>query len=99
LFGRICAVADTFDALTTDRPYRPALPNCTVYEMMMAERERHFDPDVLDVFFSLRPAVEEIQEKFRDREEASDSPATRADPGLLRPATLPLPPLPPSRTA
>ena len=99
LFGRICAVADTFDALTTDRPYRPALPNGMVYEMMMAERGRHFDPDVLDVFFSLRSAAEDIQEKFRDRQEAMDSPLTRTDPGQLRPASPPPPRLPLSRTA
>lgn len=87
LFGRICAVVDTFDALTTDRPYRPALPNGTAYEMMMGERERHFDPEVLDVFFSLRPAVEEIQEKFRDRDDARDAPPTRSVPGQFRPAS------------
>ena len=67
LVGRICAVADVFDALTSDRPYRPALPNSTAYEMMAAERGRHFDPKVLDTFFSQRAAVHGIQQNFQDR--------------------------------
>jgi putative two-component system response regulator len=66
LVGRICAVADVFDALASDRPYRPALPNATVYEMMAAERGRHFEPRVLDAFFSQRRAVEGIQQEYRD---------------------------------
>ena len=60
LAGRICAVADVFDALTNNRHYRDALPNETVWEMMQAERGRHFDPAVLDVFFESREAVEAI---------------------------------------
>mgnify|MGYP001585560446 CR=1 FL=1 len=67
LVDRICAVADVFDALTSDRPYRRALPNPTAYEMMAAERGRHFDPGLLDVFFSQRAAVEVIQQEYRDR--------------------------------
>lgn len=67
LVCRICAVADVFDALTSDRPYRPALPNSTVYEMTTAERGRQFDPAVLDAFLSRRDAVEAIQQQYRDR--------------------------------
>lgn len=66
LVSRICAVADVYDALTSDRPYRPALPNATVYEMTSAERGRQFDPGVVDAFLSQRPAVEAIQQQFRD---------------------------------
>lgn len=65
LAGRICAVADVFDALTTDRPYRAALPNHTVYDMMAAERGQHFDPAVLDAFLAQRPAVEAVQQQYR----------------------------------
>lgn len=61
LEGRICAVADVFDALTNNRHYRDALPNATVWEMMHAERGRHFDPGVLDIFLNSREAVETIQ--------------------------------------
>ena len=65
LAGRICAVADVFDALTSDRPYRPALPNHTAYDMMAAERGRHFDPAVLDAFLAQRAALEAVQQRHR----------------------------------
>jgi putative two-component system response regulator len=64
LAGRICAVADVFDALTSDRHYRDALPNDTVWEMMQGERGQHFDPGVLDVFLGCRDAVEAIQQRW-----------------------------------
>jgi putative two-component system response regulator len=63
LAGRICAVADVFDALTNNRHYRDALPNETVWEMIQAEKARHFDPAVLDVFLGCRDAVETIQKQ------------------------------------
>ena len=66
LVGRICAVADVFDALTTNRCYRDALPNQTVYELMRAQRRRHFDPQVLDAFFAQQQGVESIQRKYAD---------------------------------
>ncbi len=67
LFGRICAIADVFDALTTDRPYRAALPNDKAYEMMASERGRHFDPALLDIFLSQRAAVEATQRELQER--------------------------------
>ncbi len=66
LEGRICAVADVFDALTSNRHYRDALSNNTAYEMMEAQRERHFDPQILDVFFEHRDEVEAIQQEYHD---------------------------------
>jgi putative two-component system response regulator len=48
--GRIAAVADVFDALTSDRVYRDALPADEAIDMMLQERGKHFDPDVLDAF-------------------------------------------------
>jgi putative two-component system response regulator len=50
LFGRICAVADVFDALTTKRPYKEAFPMEQAVKIMVAGRGSHFDPQVLDVF-------------------------------------------------
>lgn len=65
LAGRICAVADVFDALTSDRPYRAALPNPTAYAMMAAESGQHFDPAVLDAFLAQRSAMEAVQQQYR----------------------------------
>jgi putative two-component system response regulator len=46
--GRIAAVADVFDALTRDRPYRPRFSRPRALEMMADGRGTHFDPHVLD---------------------------------------------------
>jgi putative two-component system response regulator len=62
--GRIAAVADVFDALTTDRIYRPAFEVEQAIEMMRAQRGTHFDPDVLDCFFDAMETVEEIRNGY-----------------------------------
>jgi putative two-component system response regulator len=50
LEGRIAAVADVFDALTSDRGYRPAWSLETTVAWMRRESAKHFDPDVLKAF-------------------------------------------------
>lgn len=56
--GRICAVADVFDALTNHRVYRPAMTLERSMEIMLAGRASQFDPVVLD---SLEDALVEIR--------------------------------------
>jgi hypothetical protein len=51
--GRIVAVADVFDALTTDRVYRPAYTLEQAVELMREQRGRHFDPVLLDTFLEV----------------------------------------------
>ena len=50
IFGRICAVADVYDALVSKRPYRDALPPCECVEYIMGGTGTLFDPKVVDVF-------------------------------------------------
>jgi ribonuclease P protein subunit RPR2 len=50
LAARVFAVADVLDALTTDRPYRPASPFAVARQMIVAESGKHFDPEVVEVF-------------------------------------------------
>jgi len=50
--GRVAAIADVFDALTSDRVYRAAMPIGDALELMHTERGRHFDPGLVDVFVS-----------------------------------------------
>ena len=57
LEARITAVADVFDALTSDRVYRPAFGLDEALDMMAAERGGHFDPQVLDPFLD---SVDEV---------------------------------------
>jgi putative two-component system response regulator len=61
LEGRIVAVADVFDALTSDRAYRPAWSVDTTIAWMTRERGRHFDPDVLDTFCASMDEVLSVQ--------------------------------------
>jgi HD-GYP domain-containing protein (c-di-GMP phosphodiesterase class II) len=50
LAARVFSVADVLDALTTDRPYRPASPFAVAREMIVAEAGTQFDPSVIDSF-------------------------------------------------
>jgi len=50
LAGRIVAVADVFDALTQQRPYKPAWPIADAIGEIDRQRRRQFDPDVVDAF-------------------------------------------------
>jgi cyclic di-GMP phosphodiesterase len=57
--GRIAAAADVFDALLSDRPYRPAFPLEEAVKMIAGERGTHFDPEVADALLgNLDTAVE-----------------------------------------
>jgi putative two-component system response regulator len=53
--GRIAAVADVYDALTRDRPYREAMPEAEATALMAEWRGAHFDPQVLDAFMGAVP--------------------------------------------
>jgi len=50
LAARVFAVADTLDALTTDRPYRPASPLCASREIINSLAGTQFDPAVVEAF-------------------------------------------------
>jgi len=51
-FARVAAVADVFDALTSERPYRGAQPAYVGYQFVLARTGIDFDPEVADVFRS-----------------------------------------------
>lgn len=70
LWGRICAVGDVFDAVTSERPYKPAFPNEDALQLLHDGRGKHFDPRVVDVFFERLDEILTIQQKFKDREAA-----------------------------
>jgi putative two-component system response regulator len=64
LAGRICAVIDVFDAMTTARPYRPAIPPAEALEAMRRGRGLHFDPRLLDLFMDRLDDVLEVRERL-----------------------------------
>jgi putative two-component system response regulator len=65
LEGRICTVVDFFDALTMDRPYRKAVPNSEVVEMMQAAAGAHFDREVLEAFLRCMDDIVAVQAAHR----------------------------------
>jgi putative two-component system response regulator len=62
--ARICSVVDFFDALTMDRPYRKAVPNDEVVDMIRSESGTSFDPSVVEVFVEVRDDLEAIQSEY-----------------------------------
>jgi putative nucleotidyltransferase with HDIG domain len=56
--ARIVAVADAFDAMTSDRPYRPGMPAEVAYTELRACSGTHFDPECVAAFLRMRPRVE-----------------------------------------
>ncbi|QIK39154.1 response regulator [Caldichromatium japonicum] len=66
--GRIVALADVFDALTSARVYKVAWKVEDALDWMRAQSGKHFDPQLLAVFFELLPEILEIRERFKDPE-------------------------------
>jgi putative two-component system response regulator len=64
--GRVAAVADVFDALTSRRVYRPAFPVRSALEMMDADRGEHFEPRLLDVLHASLDEIEGLRKKYAD---------------------------------
>jgi response regulator RpfG family c-di-GMP phosphodiesterase/PAS domain-containing protein len=73
LAARLMALADVYDALTSPRVYRPALPPHEVGEILVSERGRHFDPEVVDAFLAREGAFVEILRNHGDAAPASGS--------------------------
>lgn len=88
LGARILAVVDCFDALTSDRPYRPRLPDSEAVAILMERRGIMYDPLVVDTFVA---ALDELSESL-----TQSTPVPHNVEGLLKPippgsAPAPLP--------
>lgn len=65
--GRIAAIADAFDALTTERVYKPAFTLDYAVDLMTKHRAEHFDPELLDIFMTSIDDVKRIHDQYSDR--------------------------------
>jgi len=61
--GRIVAIADVFDALTSERSYKKAWSVDKVVQFLKDERDRHFDARLVDAFIKVLPEILKIKEK------------------------------------
>ncbi len=66
LVARIVAVADVFDALMSERPYKKAWPMEKALQLLRDESGRHFDPQCVDAFFNRLDGIVQIREEFAD---------------------------------
>ncbi|MFH1214877.1 MAG: HD domain-containing phosphohydrolase [Pseudomonadota bacterium] len=66
--GRIAAICDVFDALTTNRVYKDAIPVDKAVSILIEGRNTHFDPELLDIFLGNLDAILRIREACADPE-------------------------------
>lgn len=64
--GRILAIADVFDALTTRRPYKESVPFDVAVDMIVKEKGRHFDPAVVNAFTNCLEEIRSVYEMLKD---------------------------------
>ncbi|SBT10153.1 Response regulator containing a CheY-like receiver domain and an HD-GYP domain [Candidatus Accumulibacter aalborgensis] len=69
--ARLMALADVFDALTCRRVYKPPMPFAQASAIIVADRGRQFDPDVVDAFLSIFDQFQAIAEHYRDSGESA----------------------------
>ncbi len=89
LYGRICAVIDVFDALTTHRPYREPMPTDQALEALAEARTSHFDPVVVDLFLAQRDAVLAMHGELRDMDGDDAEVRVAMAMGLVKRASQP----------
>lgn len=66
LVGRICAIADVFDALTSERPYKKAWSVEDALKLLTENKGSHFDPAVVDAFMANLDAILEIRDNYQE---------------------------------
>ncbi len=66
LVGRITAIADVFDALTSRRPYKEPFSLDEALDIIKSSKGNHFDPAVVDAFLESWDDIREIRGRFAD---------------------------------
>lgn len=65
-FGRIVAVADVYDALCSRRVYKEPWDEARVLETLRSESGTHFDPEMIEAFFSSYDVIRSVAERYPD---------------------------------
>ncbi|MFN3411734.1 MAG: HD domain-containing phosphohydrolase [Exilispira sp.] len=68
LEGRIVALADVFDALSSKRVYKEALNIEECKKFLIEEKGKHFDPDLVDIFIEMLPEILKIRDQYSSEE-------------------------------
>ncbi len=64
--GRIVAVADVYDALTSKRPYKSAWKEEQALDLIKKERGEQFDPELVNAFFRILPQIHDIKKSYQE---------------------------------
>jgi len=67
IFGRIVAIADVYDALSSQRVYKEAWDESEVLTNIKAGSGHHFDPELVDIFFACLKVMRSIQKRYQDK--------------------------------
>jgi len=67
--GRISAICDVFDALTSARPYKEAWPVQKAVDLINNESGKHFDPKLVSIFNQILPQIIDIRDNYSDDKE------------------------------
>ncbi|MEJ2638569.1 MAG: hypothetical protein P8010_03245, partial [Desulfosarcinaceae bacterium] len=70
LAGRIVALADVFDALTSERPYKKAFSIEKANRIIEQGRGHHFDPVVVAAFFAIQDEILDLKERYQDEKQS-----------------------------
>lgn len=71
IVGRIAAICDVFDALTSERVYKAAMSVEAAVDILQKERGQHFDPELLDLFIESLDEVIAVKMRFIDEQAAT----------------------------
>jgi response regulator RpfG family c-di-GMP phosphodiesterase len=66
IFGRIVALADVYDALASERAYKEAWDDSAILETIQRNSGKHFDPELVEIFFSQIEIIKSIQRRYDD---------------------------------
>ncbi len=73
LAARIVAVADAFDAMSSDRPYRKGMPDDRLDDVLRQGAGTQWDPSVIDAFFRIRDRIRDLIKHEADAEPVADA--------------------------
>ncbi len=83
LAARVVAVADAFDAMTSDRPYRAGMPVARAFAELTTGAGTHFDPECVAAFVRIRPKLEAMLEKDAAERRATQESETEGVSGTI----------------
>lgn len=83
LCGRIVALADVYDALTSKRVYKGAMSHEAATSIIVGEKGKHFDPAIVDAFLALEAEFVAIRDRYAEESDWEAVPIAPAEGALL----------------